>query len=397
MELRLETLQPEYEQTFLSCGIAKAAESEVKRVADRMVELRSHYEVVERETGIPWWFAGILHYREWNFREPERFEQQAIEVLIAKRYHQARTRTLGAYLWGFDLWNGFRDGAGEKSAWVWSGTNVVSKTSDKIGAAAILVYLQDKQVIDIPKPQQGKRLLVLVDTLFKIQPEPSLKLQSDEKIVVKAGTRLDLLEDDPAESGHVKIRLPDGVLLGQDNRSDWYIFKEHIAVQGTEPDNQPKDEPEAPETKIAEPDKGRPIVVPKLGTVYLGNPILPNGHFSWAEATHNGSRIPANETVVEGILRVAEVMEEVREYLGDRPIQINSWYRDPASNRRVGGASRSRHLSGDAVDFVVQGISPPQVNRRLDPWWNNRGGLASASCFTHIDVRGHKARWRYGF
>jgi len=49
------------------------------------------------------------------------------------------------------------------------------------------------------------------------------------------------------------------------------------------------------------------------------------------------------------------------------------------------------------VDFVVSGISPPQVNRQLEPWWGDRGGLASVSCFTHIDARGYKARWSYGF
>jgi lysozyme family protein len=396
MEIRLETLQPEYEQSFLSCRLIKEAESEVTQIAERLVELRSHYEIVERETGLPWWFAGVLHYLEWNFQEPQQFEQQVIDVLIAKCYHQARNRTLGAYLWGFDLWNGFRSGAGDESEWVWSGTNVINKTTDKVGAAAILIYLQDKQLIDIPKPKQGKRLVVLTDTVFKIKPEQSLKLQNDEKIMIRAGTRLDILEDELSASEHVRIQLPDGVLLGQNNRSDWYIYKGHVFVEGTEPDNNPTDEPEPPETKIAEPNRGRPITVPKRGTVYLGDPILEKGNFSWAEATKNGTRIPANAEVVDGMCKIAEVMEEVREYLGDRSIRVNSWYRDPSSNRRVGGAKDSRHMKGDAVDFVVEGISPPEVNRRLDGWWKDRGGLASDNSFTHIDARGYRARWRYG-
>jgi uncharacterized protein YcbK (DUF882 family) len=90
-------------------------------------------------------------------------------------------------------------------------------------------------------------------------------------------------------------------------------------------------------------------------------------------------------------------MEEVRQYLGDRPITVNSWYRDPRTNRLIGGARFSRHMTGDAVDFVVAGISPPEVNRRLDSWWGGRGGIASASVFTHIDARGYRARWSYGF
>ncbi|NEO91602.1 MAG: hypothetical protein F6K56_15710 [Moorea sp. SIO3G5] len=52
----------------------------------------------------------------------------------------------------------------------------------------------------------------------------------------------------------------------------------------------------------------------------------------------------------------------------------------------------SGHLSGDAVDFVVEGISPMSVNRPLDSWWGFRGGLGSASSFTHIYARGYRAR-----
>ena len=90
-------------------------------------------------------------------------------------------------------------------------------------------------------------------------------------------------------------------------------------------------------------------------------------------------------------------MEEVRDRLGGRPITINSWYRDPVTNRRVGGASRSRHLVGDAVDFVAPGIHPYDVYDRLNRWWGAKGGLASATVFTHIDTRGYYARWSYGF
>ncbi|WP_008314201.1 D-Ala-D-Ala carboxypeptidase family metallohydrolase [Leptolyngbya sp. PCC 6406] len=396
MDLTLKTLQSEYAKTFETCTIRQEVETLVKEVADRLVALRSHYEAVEQATGIPWWFAGILHYREWNFQEPALFERQVIEVLMAKKYHQAKTRTLGAYLWGFDLWNGFRDGAGSASRWVWGGSNVLEQATEQLGAATLLVHLQNQNVVDIA-PKKAIDLLVLTDTLFKIKPDQSFRLPESDKLLVAAGTRLQVLQDAPAESGHVKFRIPDGVLMGQQNRYEWYVFREHIQLEGTTPDNKPQDPPVEPETKIAQPDRGRPITVPKLGTVYLGEPILPNGHFSWAEATKNGSRIPVDEKVVNGILKIAEVMEEVRDFLGGRPITINSWYRDPASNRKVGGAKDSRHMYGDAVDFVVQGIAPPEVNRRLESWWSNRGGLASASSFTHIDARGYRARWRYGF
>lgn len=40
----------------------------------------------------------------------------------------------------------------------------------------------------------------------------------------------------------------------------------------------------------------------------------------------------------------------MRQVLG-LPIYINSWYRDPAHNARVGGSSTSQHMDGTAVDI----------------------------------------------
>jgi len=187
------------------------------------------------------------------------------------------------------------------------------------------------------------------------------------------------------------------VKLGPQERNTWYIFSDHICIEGTEEENKPQDEPETETTKISTTKTG-PIKLPGYqSTFYLSEPIIEGGHFSWAEATHNGTRIPVNQSVVEGIIKIAKSMEEVRDFLGGKPITINSWYRDPVNNRRVGGASQSRHLVGDAVDFVVSGMHPSQVHKKIEPWWGNRGGIASASCFTHIDARGYRARWTYGF
>lgn len=123
--------------------------------------------------------------------------------------------------------------------------------------------------------------------------------------------------------------------------------------------------------------------------IYLGS------NFTWGEATKNLTRIPENENITVRIVRMARVMDEVRKYLGDKPISVTSWYRPSAVNRAVGGASQSQHLNGGAVDFNVAGMTPAQVYAKLEPWWGNRGGLASAAGFTHIDIRGSRARWRY--
>lgn len=232
---------------------------------------------------------------------------------------------------------------------------------------------------------------VVGDTLFKLQPVVSTQLSSREKVFVKNGTVFRVSSHQPSEGNHIQVALADA-FLGPENRNTWHVYAPDIKIEGNEPDNAPKDNPPS------EPAKGAPIRLPGFDSpFYLGNPILPQGHFTWAEATRNGQRIPVNKNVVYGIIRIARVMEEVRQILGNRSIQVNSWYRDPATNRRVGGASQSRHLTGDAVDFVVAGMHPYDVYARLNGWWGGRGGLASATVFTHIDARGYSARWSYGF
>jgi hypothetical protein len=42
--------------------------------------------------------------------------------------------------------------------------------------------------------------------------------------------------------------------------------------------------------------------------------------------------------------------EPIREYLGN-PIRVNSGYRSPAVNKRIGGALTSQHSLGEAIDL----------------------------------------------
>ena len=48
-----------------------------------------------------------------------------------------------------------------------------------------------------------------------------------------------------------------------------------------------------------------------------------------------------------------EKLEELRAY-GDFTVSINSGYRTPAYNKKIGGASRSQHTLGTAADIVVK-------------------------------------------
>lgn len=264
-------------------------------------------------------------------------------------------------------------------------------------------------------------LRVVSDTLFKLKPVLSSQLSSSEKIFVKNGTEFELAENEKVAGNHVRVVLAN-TGLGARSIKEWYAYAPDIVIEGNPPGNNPgqgspdQPQPVPPPTPPAPPTPPKPpvIVVPQpeppqekptgpfrlpgfSSTFYLSEPIIPDGNFTWAEATKSGSRIPESRDIAYGIIRIARVMEEVRSRMGNRPISVNSWYRDPASNKAAGGATYSRHMSGDAVDFVVTGIHAYTVYAELNSWWGSRGGLASSSIFTHIDARGYYARWSYGY
>lgn len=84
-----------------------------------------------------------------------------------------------------------------------------------------------------------------------------------------------------------------------------------------------------------------------------------------------------------------EMVQKVRNHFG-RPVTINSGYRCPTHNKAVGGAANSQHLYGTAADIVVSGVSPSKVADYCESFAD---GLGRYKTFTHIDCRGHKARW----
>lgn len=90
--------------------------------------------------------------------------------------------------------------------------------------------------------------------------------------------------------------------------------------------------------------------------------------------------------------RLVMVLESVRTHFG-AAVTINSGYRTPQYNAKVGGVAHSQHCYGTAADIVVKGQTPEAVAayvRQLMPDW---GGVGIYKGFTHIDVRENKSDW----
>lgn len=92
--------------------------------------------------------------------------------------------------------------------------------------------------------------------------------------------------------------------------------------------------------------------------------------------------------------RLVMVLQSIRSRFG-AAVTINSGYRTPQYNAKVGGVAHSQHCYGTAADIVVRGKTPAAVAayaRQLMPDWGGVG-VYSQKGFTHIDVRETRSDW----
>ena len=86
-------------------------------------------------------------------------------------------------------------------------------------------------------------------------------------------------------------------------------------------------------------------------------------------------------------------LQKLRNSLG-RSIKINSAYRCPDHNKKVGGKTGSKHLTGLATDIRVTGMTPTELYMICDKVLNFQG-LGLYNTFVHADSRAgfNPARW----
>jgi len=112
-------------------------------------------------------------------------------------------------------------------------------------------------------------------------------------------------------------------------------------------------------------------------------------HFTEDELNPLG--LPLTKLIRANLLILALNLEAIRAFLGGRKMRITSGYRNIATELSRKRSGRSRHVLGEAVDFVIEGMTPEMVQEKLKSWW--RGGLGLSPDYTHVDIR-HKSTIR---
>jgi len=108
----------------------------------------------------------------------------------------------------------------------------------------------------------------------------------------------------------------------------------------------------------------------------------------------------------EILYKVIELRTMLREGgWNENGFHVNYGYRHPVLNEAVGGAPVSRHISGDALDLVIDDINGDGKQNSVDKeivlaicektLIANRGGIGRypGTQVVHIDLRGKRARW----
>ena len=109
-----------------------------------------------------------------------------------------------------------------------------------------------------------------------------------------------------------------------------------------------------------------------------------------------GCKMPLE--VYENVIKLAGQLQTLRDYTG-RPIKINSAYRCPEHNAKIGGSKTSQHLLGKASDITIQSLKPIEVYAIIEDLIDFgvmlQGGLGLYDTFVHYDIRKTRARWDY--
>ncbi len=98
----------------------------------------------------------------------------------------------------------------------------------------------------------------------------------------------------------------------------------------------------------------------KLGT-YFSLPELTASTTATAQGIDN---MPTSDDINRLRALVGATLDPLRTALG-KPIRVTSGFRSPALNAKIGGASNSQHMGGEAADIMVDGMTGKELATRM--------------------------------
>ncbi len=111
-------------------------------------------------------------------------------------------------------------------------------------------------------------------------------------------------------------------------------------------------------------------------------------------ACHDGSPVP--EELIPNVQELANNIQVLRDCIGEA-LHVNSGYRTPSYNKKVGGKPLSQHLKAKASDLTAKSYTPKKLAAAIEKLIAEKkmkqGGLGIYPGFVHYDIRGTKARW----
>ena len=91
-------------------------------------------------------------------------------------------------------------------------------------------------------------------------------------------------------------------------------------------------------------------------------------HFTLEELTitdHREFNNEPNPNETANLVRLANLLEQVKVAIGGKPVMVNSAFRSKQVNDAVGSKDTSQHRIGCAADFRVPAMTPDQVVKAI--------------------------------
>lgn len=94
-----------------------------------------------------------------------------------------------------------------------------------------------------------------------------------------------------------------------------------------------------------------------------------------------------SDKILVDVAFVQTHLQDIRSHF-NKPVNVNSAYRTPVYNTRVGGARNSYHMQGRAFDISIKGITPAEIARYAASI--GVPGVIQYNTFVHVDSRDNK-------